>query len=392
MATGRYYFLFNKKLDFLRGTSKDLAFTEEGFTLKEGCSTGWFFSRVLDAGETEMAWHRFRLTLPESGGGFFSVCIYASDRNDLDREGERIPLEDFLRSTKETLEEKKEALSPFLGKTVTLSDDVLLHEVKGRYLWFCLEMERRDGENVCIRNLRIDFPKQSWIQYLPEIYQREEASRVFLERYLGIFQSLYEDMTEKIESAAGWFDPDSAPAGMLSWLADWIALEDAPIWNENQLRFLLRHAMQLYRIRGTAEYLQKMIRLYTGCEACIVENHQLGCFRNNRGMYERLKRLYGDHPYMLTIVVHTKQKNTQKDQHTLMKIVEHAVPAYMEYQIIQLQQYIFLDQYSYLGMNSCLGQYRPFALDGQSAVHFARIERKGEGGEQPYEEFKILSV
>lgn len=382
MTTGRYYFLFNKKLDFLRGTSEDLAFTKEGFTLKEGCSAGWFFSRVLDAGETEMVWHRLRLTLPEHGGSFFSVCIYSSDRNFLDFRGERIPLGEFLGSRKETLEEKKEALRPFLRKTVALAEDVLLYEVKGRYLWFCLEMELRDGEWACIRDLRIDFPKRSWVQYLPEIYQREEASRVFLERYLGIFQSLYEDMTEKIEYSAGWFDPDSAPKEVLSWLAEWIALEDAQIWDDRQLRCLLKNAMQLYRIRGTAEYLQKMICLYTGGEAYIIENHQLGRFRNNRGVYERLKRLYGDHAYMLTIVISASQKNTQKDRHTLMKIVEHAVPAYMEYRIIQLQQYIFLNQYSYLGINSCLGPYRPLMLDGLSAMHFSRIEREAEGEEE----------
>lgn len=382
MTTGRYYFLFNKKLDFLRGTSKGLAFTEEGLTLKEGCSTGWFFSRVLDAKETEMVWHRFRLTLPEHGSSFFSVSIYSSDRNFMDFRGERIPLEEFLRSEKETLDEKREALMPFLRKTVTLSEDVLLYEVKGRYLWFCLEMEQRDGERVCVRELRIDFPKRSWVRYLPELYQREEASREFLERYLGIFQSLYEDMTEKIEHSAGWFDPDSAPKEMLSWLADWIALEDAPIWDDRQLRYLLKNAMGLYRIRGTAEYLQKMICLYTGCEAYIIENHQLSRFRNNRGIYEGLKRLYGDHPYMLTIVVSTGQKDTQKDQHTLMKIVEHAVPAYMEYRIIQLQQYIFLNQYSYLGINSYLKSYRPLMLDGLSAMHFSKIERKVEGEEE----------
>ena len=43
----------------------------------------------------------------------------------------------------------------------------------------------------------------------------------------------------------------------------------------------------------------------------------------------------------------------------------------MDFKIITLRPYILLDSYSYLGINSTLGQYRPAELDGFSMLSFS---------------------
>lgn len=341
--------------------------------LEEQAESGIFLSRILDSKEKGMTWHRLRLTPGRSGKCSWKLRIYCSDSLSMYGEGTE-DAAGLLASQTLSLKEKRDRLEPFCVKVIQEKQDVLLHDVQGRFLWFCLEAERREGEKEGLREMRFDFPKRSFLDYLPEAYQRNEKSRFFLERYLGIFQSLYEDMTEQIRQTARFFDPDSTDPEFLSWMAEWIALEDIPAWKEEQLRYLMEHGMELYRIRGTAGYLKKMVQLYSGCESFVVENHQIRKFENNRKQSVRLKEMYGDSVCAFTVLVNTGTLTDQKEYHTLAQVAEHASPAHMECRVVLLQQYIFLDQHSYLGVNSRLSQYRPLQLDGFSAMHFAKIE------------------
>lgn len=45
-------------MDYQRGYLENLVCTEHGIQLLKGGQKGVFFSRVLDSGEKEMAWHR----------------------------------------------------------------------------------------------------------------------------------------------------------------------------------------------------------------------------------------------------------------------------------------------------------------------------------------------
>ena len=82
-------------------------------------------------------------------------------------------------------------------------EDVLLHQVKGRYLWFKVILAGQKGREPEISRMQIYFPKDTWLKYLPEVYQNDVESASFLERYLAIFQSVYEDMTKRIRADTG---------------------------------------------------------------------------------------------------------------------------------------------------------------------------------------------
>lgn len=66
-----------------------------------------------------------------------------------------------------------------LAKEIRGDEDVLLFDVRGRYLWFLLETGGPAGDFDGIREIRIDFPKQSWISWLPEVYQGTGKNRGF---------------------------------------------------------------------------------------------------------------------------------------------------------------------------------------------------------------------
>ena len=54
--------------------------------------------------------------------------------------------------------------------------DILLFGLKGRYLWFCLEIVSYESTPTVINLLKIEFPQVSFVDYLPEIYRKNELN------------------------------------------------------------------------------------------------------------------------------------------------------------------------------------------------------------------------
>lgn len=77
MAEDRKYFIFNKPMDYRRGTV-DRMNAADGILRLTGAEPGWFFSRVLDSREEEMTWHRLRTVCAERDGGW-NMTLYSSD-------------------------------------------------------------------------------------------------------------------------------------------------------------------------------------------------------------------------------------------------------------------------------------------------------------------------
>lgn len=369
------YFVFNKEEDFQRGFGHNIAVSAQGLriaaeTVSQG---GEFFSRVLDSREKETVWHRMVIQAESLGDASIRFTFYAAEERRIWINGTEEDVEDFLRAQSLTPEQKAESLRSFQVKTIFNPKDILLHEVKGRYLWFRIELFGQGEESPVISHMKIYLPRQSWLGYLPEVYQVDPQSKSFVERYLNMFQSLYSDLEEKIDGIARYFDPDAVEGEFLQWLAEWLDIDDVYIWTEDQLRYLLQNGMRLYKIRGTRRALSEMVALYLGEEPYIVEHYQLEGSEGEARTSGLLTRLYGDNSYYFTVVVPECCVPSPKEHKTLLKIIESAKPAHVEANVVVLKPYIFLDKYSYLGMNSVLGQYRPVNLDGFSALPFTSV-------------------
>lgn len=258
---------------------------------------------------------------------------------------------------------------------------MLLHEVEGEYLWFRIRLISQGEAYPKITRIKIIFPKNTWLSYLPEVYQEDETGASFVERYLGMFQSMYQDMSDKIYRIPEYMDPDAAHGPFLQWLGTWRSIEDSYIWKEDQLRYLIAHGVELYRKRGTVDYLKEMVQLYTGKPPYIVEYHQLEPYMGDHDYAERLMELYGKNSYIFTVIVDMDSHNINREYKILTRIIEQAKPAHIESNIIVLEPFIFLDKHSYLGINSVLGSYGAFVLDGQASIPFTALTaREDERG------------
>lgn len=370
------YFVFNKEADYYRGSFFNLAITPDRISIDNRTEIGYavFFSRLLDSREKETVWHRIVVDSKDLGDSSIRFTFYACEERLIEIDGELRDIDEYIRDTSIPPRKKSEAFERYRVKTALNPVDMLLHEARGRYLWFEIQLYGQGEDSPEINKIKLYLPKSSWLEYLPEIYQQDPESKSFLERYLGIFQSLFLDMEDHIDRISQHFDPDVAEGDFLNWLAGWVSIDDGYIWTGEKLKYLIKNAISMYRIRGTRKAISDIIELYTGEKPYIVERHQIEDYLGEAKIAELLNSLYGDNPYVFTVIVNEECIASTKEYKALRKIVDNCKPAHTEANLVVLKPYIFMDRYSYLGINSVLGRYRSLSLDGFSAVPFTNVD------------------
>lgn len=141
----------------------------------------------------------------------------------------------------------------------------------------------------------------SYLDYLPAIFQEDDAGRRFLGRFLLAFEHVLTGLGDPLDPgleevldgvAAGevrragverYFDPgvrprgartgelERAPAEFLDWLSTWVALALRADVDEELQRDLIAKSVWLYRMRGTRRGLEELIRVYTRMGVTITE-------------------------------------------------------------------------------------------------------------------------
>ena len=373
------YFIMNKELDYKRGASYGLEFDNSGIWMasEQGNFYSLFISRLLDSHESETIWGDLSIQMEKYEYTSVRVTFYGTENRMQESEETLTDINDILTGDL-GMDAKLDWMKPFRKKIVSDVEQVLLHEIKSRYLWFTIEFFRQGVKSPKVNSIKISFPKQTWLDYLPEVYQSEKKSSEFLERYLSIFQSLYDKMNEKIIDMPRNLDPGAAEQEFLVWIAGWLGEKKAYIWTESQLRTLLEHAMHYYRIRGTVKSVEEIIALYTGEKPYIVEYHKLNELKKDKKQRKLLETLYGEDPFSFSLLIKEEYVPTNKEYQTMIQILNDVKPAHMEVHVVVIRPYIFLDSYTYLGVNSVLGRYRSMTLDDLSILPFAVV---GDGKE-----------
>jgi len=110
-----------------------------------------------------------------------------------------------------------------------------------------------------------------------EVLQRSDGEPLrrnqdFLARMLLIFEALWEPLEQRQDHMAMYFDPRTCPAELLPWLGAWLDITPDPHWPEDRRRSLLAEAMELFRWRGTAYAMSRMIEVSTGLTPVITED------------------------------------------------------------------------------------------------------------------------
>lgn len=368
------YFIWNNRTAFERGTGRNVEISQQGISLMDTRSPGVYYTRICDSREEEMQWDRLRLKGDVPFPHEVSIAVYSSETACVIKDGNSYDIYDIIKDTSISIEEKDRLFQGCKQAELSYGENPLIHTVTGRYLWLRFQLETKGDVSPRIERIQLFFPKMSLTAYLPELYQN--ADDTFLDRYLEIFQSVYQDMNHCIEELPKLYSAGQTPKEWLVWLSQWIAVPHPYLWSEEQLRYLIRHGMELAYIRGTAEYLKRILWLYTDTIPYIVEYWHWGYETMSSGNRMRMERLYGADSYCVTVILREQAVKDRKQMSALESLVSYCTPAHMEARIEVLQPYIFLDRHSYLGINSRLGIWGDAVLDGQNFLPFVVLKDK----------------
>lgn len=278
--TGRIMGLaVDSKGDLYLGSSNGIACfsTQQMFSTTEG----FYYTKTLDSGIQECKWHRLSLQAHIPQKTLLEVYYYLSDSASLKKTIDDI-LTDPEKSTQEKADSIDNEIPAWIGpETLTgneiTSRDMLFREKKGRYLWMkigLLTFDEKAGPEVT--RMKILYPANSYLRYLPAIYQEDPVSREFLERFLSIFETVFYDLETDIGNVSDYFDPDIVLPGFLAWLASWLNLAMEEDWTDDKKRYFIKRAPVLYKQKGTRAGIEELVRLYTGKRPFILEHSRIG--------------------------------------------------------------------------------------------------------------------
>ena len=203
---------------------------------------------------------------------------------------------------------------PFLGRPAQPDRlgtwEALLQQARGRYLKVRLELSGNGRAAPQLQALRVYYPRFSYARrYLPAVYVEEPVSASFVERLLANPKGFYTDIEGKIRDVGVLFDPRSAPADALDWLAGWLGLTLDPLWQDinqrlqtagstapqpvaDRRRLLIRFATRLFRRRGTADGIRFALHLLLEpCLEATLRRFRLAALNPDPALVEQLQSL-----------------------------------------------------------------------------------------------------
>lgn len=145
----------------------------------------------------------------------------------------------------------------------------------GRYLWVRLELTGTERTSPSVRALRIERPGHALLSALPRMFSSVDAQADFLHRYLTPAEGVLHDLDTTAAERRILVDSRTTPDDFLPWLASFAGIVLDLRWPEEARRALLAEVYTLFARRGTAAMLERMLRLYLGRDAHVVERWRL---------------------------------------------------------------------------------------------------------------------
>jgi phage tail-like protein len=203
---------------------------------------------VFDSGLQACTWHRLMLDAcipPETSVQVWSAS--SDDRRDLDHPAWTPEPAPYRRG-----DGSERPFPVWRGDARYGTFELLFQAAQGRYLAVKLELRGNRRESPRLRALRAYYPRFSYLaEYLPHAYREDAASARFLDGFLANLEGFYTSIEDRIAMAEILFDGRSTPREALDWLASWFDAVMDPGWDEDRRRLFVRHAVELFRLRGT---------------------------------------------------------------------------------------------------------------------------------------------
>ncbi len=339
------YFVVNKQLDYDRGFLSGGVYRNRRLSVSgDGENCARFVSRLFDSGTGETEWGRFTLDARSDAGAGLQIAFYTSESPMFLYRNRNVRIQELISDPRISADEKKTIFAPLFRKRFVGARDILLNGIRGRYLFFILDLYRQETENSC-GDMCLYFPKTSWLQYLPAVYSRDPESADFTERFLGIFQSIYEDRERSIRNSAEMLNPLSCGRAMLEELGRWHDLTDIYLWPDEKLAELIRQAPSLHKKRGTIGGLKDYLRLYLGTEPLVREDEK--------------------DPSLVIVSAPERYLTDIREYRLLLQIIRHVLPVGMEARVTPLPDSGEQEAAVAIGVNSILGGAESADADGR---------------------------
>lgn len=377
MASGAKCFILNRKSDWTSsGVTKNIGFRNDSLVsqIKNG-ENGVYISRAFDSMQNDIIWHRLRLNIDYPTGSIFKLRLYASDTQEVTiavpgiKGKSSVNFNDYITDEKIDIARKIDTFEDIGAVVYENADDIILRNLKGRYLWICIEFVNYEQESMKIQSMKIEFPQVSFVDYLPEIYRVDDDRNSFTERFVSIFQSMYVDLEDKIDYTPVMFDVNRTSKDFLNWVGDWLSVKNASVWEEKKLRNLIRQAVKIYKIKGTKRAVAKIVQEYTGTDPIIVEQ-----FDVKHNMYydkqkEVVENLFGDNGYVFTVMVPESCVKDSENYIELLRVINSVKPVDSICNLVALSDRMYLDNHCYMGINSFINKNENLVLNKQREVN-----------------------
>jgi phage tail-like protein len=252
-------------------------------------NAGVFYTGTLDNGSDDPGgWHRLDLLTTLDSGGAVDVFYATHDdpalanlvadifARDTGAASKTTALESVLGDRWQGPQELRAPATP-TANTSPLAErpsySVLFRADTGRYLWIKLVLSGLAPRAAAsVREMRIYYPRLSYLRYLPAVYQADRTSRDFLERFLSLFETVFSGLEATIEQLPGLFEASRTPPEFLDWLAQWVNLGVEEGWPDSVKRRLLLAAPRLFAQKGTPAGLADFIEIIVGRRPVIRES------------------------------------------------------------------------------------------------------------------------
>ena len=119
------------------------------------------------------------------------------------------------------------------------------------------------------KSLNVNYPEQTYLQFLPAIYRENQASAEQLRLFLAPVEALFDDIDGKVDGLPGRIDPATAPEEWYAFLLRWLGFPPVDSLDAGVRKQLLQAAPELLARRGTMLALQQALDIVTGGQALV---------------------------------------------------------------------------------------------------------------------------
>ncbi len=316
------------------GRQDGLRHTGEGLAVEREGQSGIYVSRIYDSGREGTQWNQLCLDIGK--GVLLQVYVWLFDRMEESEEG--LCQEDVRQW--------------FTGKKASAQyhseyrNVLLFGHGRGRYARIAIEILSGSETGAVFRGYDLSFPKESFTQYLPAVYQ----NHIQLERYLAVLQNIYLELEEEVDKLPERLDHALCSRRQAVRLAGWLGWGELA-WQveKDTLRKLLQTGTALTGKKGTCAYYVGMAEILTGQKAVMIEEP------------EKCR----------AVVFILEQPENGRERH--LEWLRKNVPIGIEIDFIILHKTDRLDGQYFLDRTSCLSEYESELTESGCPIENLRL-------------------